>query len=190
MKIQVIIGSTRPGRATDRLAKWVAAEAQKQTKAEIELVDLADFPLPFLDEPISPQYNPDRKPNEQAKKWLDKIAEADGYVIVTPEYNRTISGVLKNALDYVDYQLAKKPVAIVSHGSTGGAQAVGHLRGIIPGLLAVTVPKVTYVAAWVGQIIDEQGVLDEKAGASHLEALTATLEDLQWYSEALSVARK
>jgi NAD(P)H-dependent FMN reductase len=111
MKLQVIIGSTRPGRISDRVAKWVAAEAKNLPDTSVDVVDLADYNLPFIDEAISPQFNPDRKPNEPARRWLSKLAEADVYVLVTPEYNRSYSAVLKNALDYVDFQMAKKPVA-------------------------------------------------------------------------------
>lgn len=188
MKIQVIIGSTRPQRKTDRLAKWVAHEAKNIEGLEVELVDLGDYDLPMLDEPISPQYNPDRKPNPVAQKWLNKLNEADGYVIVTPEYNRSFSAVLKNALDYVDYQLQKKPVALVAHGSTGGAQAVGQLRGVIPGLLTVTTPKASFITARLGEIFDEDGNMlstDNHFGAS----LQATLEELIWYANALKKAR-
>ncbi len=107
MKLQIIIGSTRPGRQSDRLAKWVANEAKNLPDTTAELVDLADYELPMFDEAVSPQFNPDRKPSEPVKKWLDKLAGADAFVLVTPEYNRSYSAVLKNALDYVDFQLAK-----------------------------------------------------------------------------------
>lgn len=191
MKIQVIIGSTRPGRVSERIARWVANEA-KPAGIEVELVDLADYPMPFFDEAISPQYNPARTPGDAVKRWLDKLAEADGYVLVTPEYNRSYPAVLKNALDYVDFQLARKPVALVAHGSTGGAQAVAHLRGVLPGLLAVTVPKATFITGRAGELIDESGKLNAEAQAhpyGPTAALKATLADLQWYAAALAAAR-
>ncbi len=192
MKLQVIIGSTRPGRVSERIAKWVASEAKNLSESEVELVDLADYNLPMLDEPISPQYNPNRKPNLTSRKWLDKLAEADAYVLVTPEYNRSYSAVLKNALDYIDFQFAKKPVALVAHGSTGGAQAVAHLRGVLPGLLAVTVAKATFLIR-ISDNIDENGKLDEELAKDPygpLVALKATLEDTKWYSDALAAARE
>lgn len=192
MKLQIIIGSTRPGRQSDRLAKWVANEAKSLPDTTAELVDLADYDLPMFNEAISPQYNPDRKPSEPVKKWLDKLAEADAYVLVTPEYNRSYPAVLKNALDYVDFQLAKKPVALVAHGSTGGAQAIAHVRGVLSGLQTFAIPKATYVIGWVGQMIDEAGNLNEETKANPAgpqAALTATLEELKWYSDALAAAR-
>jgi len=159
MKVQIVIGSTRPGRVTDRVAKWVAAEARNLSDTEVEVVDLADYQLPFLDEPISPQFNPNRKPSPEAQKWLDVLAKADAYVLVTPEYNRSYSAVIKNALDYIDFQFAKKPVALVSHGSTGGAQAIAHLRDVLPGLQSVTTPRATFLIGRAGELIDESGNL-------------------------------
>lgn len=193
MRVQVIIGSTRPGRVSEKVAKWVEIEAKDLADTEAEIVDLADYDLPFLDEPISPQYNPDRKPNPVAKKFLDKLSEADAYVLVTPEYNRSYSGVLKNALDYIDFQLAKKPVALVAHGSTGGAQAVAHLRGVLPGLKSFTTPTATFVMGRAGELIDESGnLVDEEIRSNPYgpqAALKNTLEELKWYSDALSTAR-
>lgn len=138
-KIAVIVGSTREGRMTDKLATWAASEVAK--KADVEVLDLRDYPMPFFDEPISPRYNPERKPEAAVQKWLDAVAGFDGYVIVTPEYNRTMSAVLKNAIDVLDYQMDNKPVAIVAHGSTGGAQAVASLRLAFPGVGAVTLRR-------------------------------------------------
>lgn len=192
MKLQVIIGSTRPNRVSDRVAKWVAAAASTMAGAEVEVLDLAEYALPFLDEPASPQYNPARHPNEQAQRWLSKLAEGDAYVLVTPEYNRSYSAVLKNALDYVDFQLARKPVALVAHGSTGGAQAIAHLRGVLPGLLAITVPRATFLVGRAGDMLDESGTPDDKFKANPYgpqTALQTMLADLQWYSEALAAAR-
>jgi NAD(P)H-dependent FMN reductase len=190
MKLQIIIGSTRPGRVSERVAKWVAMESKTLSDATVEIVDLADYPLPFLDEPISPQYNPERKPNETAQKLLDKLAEADAYAIVTPEYNRSYSGVLKNALDYVDFQFAKKPIVLVAHGSTGGAQAVSHLRGVIPGLHSITIPTAVYLQA--SNAIDEEGNLSEEVKANPYgphAVLTKAMNELHWYSTTLAAGR-
>jgi NAD(P)H-dependent FMN reductase len=192
MKVQVIIGSTRPTRVTPRVAKWVAAEAKNLPDTEVEIVDLIDYPLVFLDEPISPQYNPDRKPNPVAQKWLNKIAEADAYVLVSPEYNRSYTAVLKNALDYVDFQFANKPVALVAHGSTGGAQAVSHLRAVLPGLKAITVPAATFLVGRAGELIDEDGNLQSELKENPYgpqTALKGTLQDTKWYNDALAAAR-
>ena len=192
MKLQVIIGSTRPGRVSERVAKWVATSARELPETQVELVDLADYHLPFLDEPISPRYNPNRTPNPEAKRWLSKLAEADAYVLVTPEYNRSYPAVLKNAIDYVDFQMERKPVALVAHGSTGGAQAVSHLRGVLPGVQAITVPSATYLIQ-AAQLFDEQGTLNDEAKANPYGpafALQQTLESTKWYSDALSVARQ
>lgn len=192
MKVQVIVGSTRPGRVTPRIAKWVAANAAQLPDTTVEVVDLADYQLPFLDEPVSPQFNPDRQPNPEARKWLDKVAQADAYVLVTPEYNRSYSAVLKNALDYLDFQIAKKPVALVAHGSTGGAQAVAHLRGVLPGLKSFTTPTATFIIGRGGELFDEAGNLSDAAQSNPVNpqtALKATLEELKWYSDALAAAR-
>ncbi|HET7629856.1 MAG TPA: NAD(P)H-dependent oxidoreductase [Candidatus Saccharimonadales bacterium] len=188
MKVQVIVGSTRPGRVSDRIAKWVVNHANQLDGVDAELVDLKDYDLPMLDEPISPQYNPERQPNDEAKRWLDKLGEADGYVLVTPEYNRSYPAVLKNALDYVDFQLKRKPVALVAHGSTGGAQAVAHLRGVIPGLQSFTVPSATFLVGRAGLMFDEDGNLDKSVQGPQV-ALENTLDELTWYAEALASAR-
>lgn len=192
MKLQVIIGSTRPNRVTPKLASWVQAQAKAMPGVEVETVDLADYELPLFNEPGSPQFIPDRKPETAVDKWLLKLAEADAYVLVTPEYNRSTSGVLKNALDYVDFQLEKKPVALVGHGSTGGAQAISHLRGILPGLLAVTVPRATFFNDSAIDNVDDAGNLSTEITSKPYGPHTAikqTLTDLEWYSDALATAR-
>ena len=181
MKIKVIVGSTRPGRATDRAAKWVANHSQ--AKAEVEILDLKENELPFFNEAIPPQYNPDRKPEGVVKAWLDKLSEADAVIVVTPEYNRAVPAVLKNALDYVAYELKGKVVGLVAHGSTGGAQAVANLRMVVPGVLAYTAPTAVYLPGMAGMIFDENGALtdDYAFHAERLEdALAAQLEELKF----------
>ena len=191
MKIAVIVGSVRQGRQTDKLAQWAAKEVAKH--AEVEVLDLKNYPMPFFDEAISPRYNPDRQPIAEVKKWLDKVAEFDGYVLVTPEYNRTTSGVLKNAIDFLDFQMEKKPVALVAHGSTGGAQAVASLRMALPGVGAVTVPQALFFTDKIGEAIDESGVLSEELQDNPYgpqASLATQSETLIWYAEALKAARQ
>jgi NAD(P)H-dependent FMN reductase len=189
-KIAVIVGSTREGRVTDKLAKWVAVEAGKL--ADVEVVDLIDYPLPFFAEPGSPRYTPDRVPTADVKKWLDKVAEFDGYAIVTPEYNRAMPAVLKNAIDTIAYEMDDKPVALVAHGSAGGAQAVASLRIILPGIGVATIPTALFFTDGVGDAIDEAGVLKaelQEGPYSKQASLEAQMKSLVWYAEALTAAK-
>jgi len=136
-KIAIILGSTRPGRNGEAVAKWVRDIAVKRDDATFELVDLADFPLPHLDEPGSAAWGVYQ--NEHTKAWSAKIDEFDGFVFVTPEYNHSTSGVLKNALDYLYKEWNNKAAAFVSYGGVGGARAVEHLRLIASELQLATV---------------------------------------------------
>ena len=191
MKLAIVIGSVREGRQSDKLAKWVADEAGKL--ADVEIVDLKDYPMPFMEETISPRYNPERQPKPEVKRWLDKIVEFDGYVFVTPEYNRSTSAVLKNAIDHFDYQIEKKPVALVGHGSSGGAQAIASLRMILPGAGAVTIPEALFFTDRVGEAVDEAGVLKEELRDNPYgpqNTLKAQMESLVWYTGALKAARE
>jgi len=191
MKLQVIIGSTRPGRVTERLAQWVAAEAENLPDTEVELVDLKDYQMPFMDEAISPRYNPNRELDPAVKSWLDKIAEADAYIFVTPEYNHSISGVLKNALDFLTFELVHKPATAVGHGTVGGARAIMHLKEILSESQAAVIPKSVSLASASAKL-DENGVLDAEIAAEPYGPQTALknmLAELQWYSNALATAR-
>jgi NAD(P)H-dependent FMN reductase len=125
-RIGIILGSTRPGRNGEQVAKWVYDIASRRSDAEFELVDLRDFPLPHLDEPLPPSMG--QYQNEHTKAWADKIASFDGFIMVTPEYNHSTSGVLKNAIDYLYAEWNNKAVGFVSYGAVGGARAAEHLR--------------------------------------------------------------
>jgi NAD(P)H-dependent FMN reductase len=191
MKVQIIIGSTRPGRITERMAKWVAGEAKNLPDTEVELVDLADYPMPYLDEPISPRYNPNRQPNEQAQKWMSKIAEGDAYIFVTPEYNHSVPGELKNAIDYLTFEMVKKPATIASHGTVGGARATMHLKEILSESKAAIIPTQLAVPG-VSEKVSEDGALAKEFAQQQygpLTVLKGMLEELKWYSDALAAAR-
>ncbi len=192
MKIQIILGSTRPGRVGERVTKWVEAAAKEVKDFEVEVVDLADYVMPFLDEATSPRFNPDRKPNEPAARWLAKVAGADGYIVITPEYNHAISGVLKNAIDYLDFQVVKKPFAIVSYGTVGGARAAEYLKGILIESKAAIVPE---AVALIGpnDALDENGKLNAALAANPYgpaKALEMTLTELAWWTKTLKAGRE
>jgi NAD(P)H-dependent FMN reductase len=130
LKIAIIIGSTRPGRRGEAVARWVHEIAQKRSDAEYELVDIADFNLPLMDEPNPPILGQYTKPHTLA--WSEVIHPFDGFIFVTPEYNHAISGALKNAIDYLSKEWKNKAAGIVSYGGgTGGARAAENLRLIL-----------------------------------------------------------
>lgn len=191
-KIAVIIGSTRQGRQTDKLAKWIAKEINAK-KADAELLDLRDFPMPFLDEAVSPRYNPHRSPEGNTKMWLDKVAEFDGYVFVTPEYNRSTSAVLKNAIDVLGHEMDDKPAALVGHGSSGGAQAVASLRLALPGVGVVTIPQALFFSDHLSDAISDDGELKQEIRERQYgpqSALESQIDSLLWYVSALKDARQ
>lgn len=126
LKIAIILGSTREGRNGEAVAKWVLEKGAARTAADYELVDLRDYPMPFFEAVASPAYVPPQDPAVQ--KWAAKVAEFDGYVFVTPEYNHSFSAVLKNALDSIYHEFNNKAAAFVSYGSFQGARAVEQLR--------------------------------------------------------------
>lgn len=192
MKIQIILGSTRPGREVVKVGKWVAAAASDVEGFEVETVDLADYALPFFNEAISPRYNPDRKPEAVVQSFMDKLASADGFIFVTPEYNHSIPGVLKNALDYLTSEMVHKPAAIVSYGTVGGARSAEHLKTILLEIRAGVVPEATALVGMPSQVMNEDGVLNADVAANPYgpaAALQTTLTELAWWTRATKAAQ-
>jgi NAD(P)H-dependent FMN reductase len=120
------VGSTRPGSKAEAVASWVFDQAKTRTDAQFEVVDIAKFELPLLDEPAPPAMGNYTKPHTKA--WAAKIGSFDGFVFVAPEYNHSVSGALKNAIDYLFKEWNHKAAGFVSYGSTNGVRAVEHLR--------------------------------------------------------------
>jgi len=137
LRIAIIIGSTRPGRNGEAVAKWVHEIAQKRGDAELELVDIKDFNLQLFDEPVSPRMAQYSK--SHTKVWAAKIGSFDGYVFVTPEYNHGICGALKNAIDFLFREWNDKAAGFVSYGGAGGARAVEQLRLVLTEVQMATV---------------------------------------------------
>ena len=129
LRIGILVGSTRPGRKADAVARWVHGIAAKRSDAEFELVDIQDYALPLLDEPVPPSLGRYSRPHTMA--WAAKIASFDGYVFVTPEYNHGIPGALKNAIDYLFGEWHHKAAGFVGYGSAGGVRAVEQLRLVL-----------------------------------------------------------
>lgn len=137
IKIGIILGSTRPNRNGEQVANWVYEIASQRDDAEFELIDLRDYPLPHLDEPMSASFG--QYQHEHTQVWAEKIASFDGFVMVTPEYNHSTSGVLKNAIDFLYKEWNNKAVGFVSYGGVGGARAAEHLRLICGELMMADV---------------------------------------------------
>jgi len=137
LKIAIVTGSTRPGRHNEAVARWVHGLTKGRKDAEFELVDIAEYELPLLDEPLPPSLG--RHTHEHTKRWAAKIGAFDGYVFVTPEYNHGTSAALKNAIDYLYREWNNKAAGFVSYGGVGGARAVEHLRLVMGELMVATV---------------------------------------------------
>jgi NAD(P)H-dependent FMN reductase len=183
LKIAVIVGSTRPGRKSEAVARWVHEIAAKRSDASFEIVDIAAFDLPLLDEAVPPSRNQYSKPHTQA--WAAKIASFDAYVFVTPEYNHSTSGALKNAIDFLYREWNDKAAGFVGYGSAGGSRAVEHLRQIMGEL------KVADVRAQVALSLhsDFENFTTLKPLARQQAAVNAMLDDLVEWGRALQALR-
>ncbi|MCW2523118.1 MAG: NADPH-dependent oxidoreductase [Frankiales bacterium] len=182
-RIGVILGSTRPGRRGEPVARWVMEEAGQRTDAEFELVDLADYPLPHLDEPLPPSMG--QYQNAHTQQWAAAIARFDGYVFITPEYNHSTSGVLKNALDYLYAEWNNKAMGVVSYGAVGGARAAEHLR-LVAGELQLADVR-TNVA--LSLITDFENFTEFRPGPHQSQALDTLLGQVVAWSQALEPLR-
>jgi NAD(P)H-dependent FMN reductase len=137
VRIAIVTGSTRPGRNNEAVARWVLETASERSDADFELVDVAHYKLPLLDEPVPPSMGQYSRPHTKA--WAAKIDSFDAYVFVTPEYNHGISGALKNAIDYLFREWNNKAAGFVSYGGSGGVRAVEHLRLVMGELMVADV---------------------------------------------------
>jgi len=183
LKIAVIIGSTRPGRVGEAVAKWVHELATKRTDTEFALVDIKDFNLPLLDEPVPPsmgQYSKDH-----TKAWAAKIDSFDGYVFVTPEYNHGICGALKNAIDFLFREWNNKAAGFVGYGSAGGVRAVEHLRLVMAEVQVATVRNQVALSLFT----DFENYTKFKPAAHHEKSVIQMLDQLIAWSSALKVLR-
>ena len=191
LKLQILIGSTREGRAADKVAPWITSAAQKHGKFEVEVLDLRNWPLPFFAEnltTIGDRANPTFS-QPIVKQWNQKIAEGDAFLFITPEYNHSTSGVLKNAIDsvFVTYAFRNKPVGFAGYsgGTVGGARAVEQLVQIC--FEAEMVPlRDTVLVPQVNQAFGDDG--QPKAPALNA-SLGITLDDLAWWAALLKPAR-
>lgn len=184
--IGIVISTTRKGRFGEKPARWIDGLLRARPDMDGEIIDLRDYPLPFFDEEASPAHAPPRCP--VALDWSGKIAELDGYVFVTAEYNHSIPAVLKNALDYAYHGFNRKPAAFVGYGGLGAARAVEQLRlicielQIAPMRNAVHIGMEPYLAIASGR--SDIGDFDFLASSA-----SATLDELAWWSRALMAAR-
>ena len=187
-KIGVIVTSTRPTRFGIKPAKWIADLAQQSGHFDVELVDLADYPLPLFDAPASDFWMP--TPNEVAAKWQAKLNEFDGYIFVVAEYNRSITGALKNALDWAYKPFMKKAAAFVAYGSVGGARAVEHLRNILVELQAVPVRHAVHIGGSDFLPIMMGQKTWEETAPNFVPFTGEMIENLAWWTNATKAARE
>jgi NAD(P)H-dependent FMN reductase len=188
--IAVIIGSTRKTRFADIPAQWMLKQAQAREDMTVELVDLRDFDLPLFDEPASNAYMPSS--SAAAVAWQKKMAGFDGYIFVVAEYNRSVTGALKNALDQAYVEWARKPMAAIAYGSMGGARALEHLRLIAVELQMVPTRNAVHIGGgdfWkVHPGMGGSGNLAD-IEAALLSSAKSTLDDLSWWAKATMAAK-
>jgi len=184
IKLAIIIGSTRPGRVGEAVARWVYELAQKRRDVEFELVDIKDFDLPLLDEPVPPSQGKYSK--EHTKRWAEKIASFDGYVFVTPEYNHGISGALKNAIDFLFAEWNNKAAGFVGYGSAGGVRAVEHLRLVMAEVQVATVRNQVALSLFT----DFENFTTFKPAPYHEKSVNQMLDQLVAWGGAMKTLRE
>lgn len=182
-RIGIILGSTRPNRNGEAVARWALDLAVQRGDADYELVDLRDYPLPYLDEPMPPSLG--RYHNDHTRRWAQKVASFDGFVIVTPEYNHSVPSVLKNALDYLFAEWNNKAVGFISYGAHGGVRAVEHLRTMAGELMMADVRAQVVLSL----ITEFENYRDFKPGEYNTPILHTVLDQVLAWSGALAPLR-
>jgi NAD(P)H-dependent FMN reductase len=185
----VIVGTTREGRFSEKAAAWVMDRLAEREGLEIELLDLRDYPMPFFEQQIPPAYG-HRDYVPEVARWAEAVDRADGYLVITSEYNHGYPAVLKNALDQVFPELNRKPIAFVGYGNSGGARAIEQLRLVSVELeMAPLRHAVHILPALMIPAMKAEGPFDVELFASLDERLEMTASDLAWWANALASAR-
>jgi NAD(P)H-dependent FMN reductase len=184
LKIAIILGSTRPGRNGEAVAHWVYDIANRRKDAEFELVDIAEYDLPLLDEPVPPLLGQYTKPHTKA--WSTKIASFDAYVFVTPEYNHSTPAALKNAIDYLYKEWNNKAAGFVSYGSAMGTRAVEHLRLIMAELQIADVRAQVMLSLFT----DFENFSKFQPAANQEKSVTAMLDQVIAWGNAMRTVRQ
>jgi len=184
-RIGIIVGSTRPGRRAEQVARWVHELAAGRTDATFGVVDIAEYDLPHLDEAVpAAMGNPYEHPHTKA--WSATIASFDGFVFVTPEYNHSVSGALKNAIDFLLEEWNDKSAGFVSYGIHGGVRAVEHLR-LVAGELKIADVR-TQVVLSLGTDFDADGAV--LYSAHHERVASRMLDEVIAWGKSLKSLRK
>jgi NAD(P)H-dependent FMN reductase len=183
LKIAIIIGSTRPGRNGEAVGRWIYEKAKNRDDAEYELVDIKDYNLPLLDEPIPPSVG--RYSNEHTKIWSTKIDSFDAYVFVTPEYNHGIPGALKNAIDFLFKEWNNKVAGFVSYGSAGGVRAVEQLRLVMAEVKVATVRAQVQLSLFT----DFENFSTFKPHEIHVKSTNNMLDEVIFWASAMKTLR-
>jgi NAD(P)H-dependent FMN reductase len=186
-KIGIVLSTTRAKRFADKPGEWLLGLAGKRDDADFEIVDLRDYPMPFFEEDGSPAWVPPA--NEAAIRWGKKMAELDGYVFITAEYNHSMSGVLKNALDYAYTEYNRKPATFVGYGGVGGARAVEQLRLVLAELQIASLKHTVHINA-----PEYLGIVNEGKSFADFpylgDAAVLMLDQLVWWSATLKTGRE
>jgi NAD(P)H-dependent FMN reductase len=184
IRVAIIMGSTRPGRKAEAVARWVYGIAKNRGEAEFELVDILDFNLPLLDEPIPPSLHRYSQPH--TKIWAQKVGSFDAFVFVAPEYNHGISGALKNAIDFVYREGNNKAAGFVGYGGAGGVRAVEQLR-LVMGELQVADVRAQVT---LSMTTDFENYTTFKPGPQHEAAVNTMLDQVVAWGGALKGLRE
>lgn len=192
LELKIIIGSTRPTRAADLVAPWVAATSRSHGGFAVDVLDLRDWPLPMFAEHAGTigDFDDPTYSDPLIRRWNDTIKGGDAFVVITPEYNHSIPAVLKNAIDsvWLSFGFRNKPVAAVGYtaGIGGAIRAVEHLAHIVVEAEAVPLRN-TVLVPNVAAAFDESGGPTDPVTAA---ALGIALDDLAWWGQALRSARQ
>ncbi|MGV3652240.1 MAG: NADPH-dependent FMN reductase [Devosia sp.] len=186
-RIGIILSTTREGRFADRPAQWLLAMANRRDDAHFEIVDLRDYPMSFFDRSTIPGVVP--PPDADIDRWVQKMAGLDGYLFVTAEYNHSISAVLKNALDFLRVETARKPAAFLGYGGVGGARAVEQLRLICVELSMAPTRTAIHIGMepFLGLLRDGKDFADYDY---LVQSARDTLDELVWWARTLRAGRE
>ena len=188
-RIQMILGSTREGRFSEKAAAWVMDRLQGRDDLEAELLDLRDYPMPFFDQPRPPAYG-EQNYSPEVARWAEAVDRGDGYLVVTSEYNHGYPAVLKNALDSVFPEFNRKPIAFVGYGNSGGARAIEQLRLVSVELeMAPLRHAVHILPALMVPAMQADDPFDLELFSTLDDKLETAAKDLVWWSVALAKAR-